>query len=253
MYDGILIERLIQVFISDNSDMYIYSLADQLKLIKGFNNLMLYLQNGSNFRELVINHIIKMTVNSQEMNDQRYFELMTYYNKNNLLIENEYLMAHFRQYVDMRFDFMDRVDLLMYCELLRDLGMLFDDEDIIKRLNRNFQSFYYQFELSQLFQLMRIQAYCFHKPPGMLDLILDSISICAKEPEQIKNLSYKDTIAFVEALTINGKESRPMGTVLSKILKQTTHLSEDHEVSLFTLAYLADFDLKLSNKRTAAL
>jgi len=66
-------------------------------------------------------------------------------------------------------------------------------------------------------------------------------------------LSYKDTIAFVEALTINGKESRPMGTVLSKILKQTTHLSEDHEVSLFTLAYLADFDLKLSNKRTAAL
>ena len=66
-------------------------------------------------------------------------------------------------------------------------------------------------------------------------------------------MSYKDTIAFVEALTINGKESRAMRTVLSKILKQTSHLSENHEVSLFTLAYLADFDLKLSNKRTAAL
>jgi len=64
MYDSILIERLIQIFISDNSDMYIYSLADQLKLIKGFNNLMLYLENGSTFRESVINHVIKMTINS---------------------------------------------------------------------------------------------------------------------------------------------------------------------------------------------
>jgi len=68
-----------------------------------------------------------MTVDSKETNDHEYFQLITYYNKNNILIENEYLLAHFRSYVDARFDYMDRKDLLKYCELLQELGMLFED------------------------------------------------------------------------------------------------------------------------------
>ena len=148
---------------------------------------------------------------------------------------------------------MDRTVLLKYCELLKDLGMLFEDDGLIERLDKNFQSNYHSFELHELFQLMRLGAYCFYKPPKLLELLYDSIAIRALQDEQIQKLQCQDTLAFIEALTVNSIEHRGMSSLLAKILKKTGHLNDSHETSQFALCYLADFDLKVSKKLAQSL
>ena len=56
-----------------------------------------------------------------------------------------------REYVGRRFDFMDRAMILKYCTFLKDLGMLFSDEELAARLEGFFISNYYLFELPELF------------------------------------------------------------------------------------------------------
>ena len=75
-----------------------------------------------------------MTLNTASSSDQDLFDLMKYYDENDILNQNEYLLANLRGYVDQRFSFMDRQMILKYCEFLKDLGMLFEDRELIERL-----------------------------------------------------------------------------------------------------------------------
>ena len=79
-----------------------------------------------------------MTLKTSESTDSDFYELIKYYDEEGILLENEYLLARFRQYVEDRFDYMDRLVLLDYCDLLKDLGMLFEDHDLINRLCNHF-------------------------------------------------------------------------------------------------------------------
>ena len=71
--------------------------------------------------------MIGMTLETSESTDADFYELIKYYDQEGILIENEYLLARFREYVEQRFDYMDRSVLLKYCDLLKDLGMFFED------------------------------------------------------------------------------------------------------------------------------
>ena len=126
-----------------------------------------------------------MTLETSESTDADFYELIKYYDEEGILIENEYLLARFREYVEQRFDYMDRSVLLNYCDLLKDLGMLFEDADLITRLNANFQENYHSFSLPSLIHLLRLTAHCFYKPPQMIELLRDSIGVRAKKAEEI--------------------------------------------------------------------
>ena len=76
---------------------------------------------------------------------------MQYYNANEILNQNEYLLAQLREYLGQRFDTMDREMILKFCIFLKDLGMFFNDEDMILRLQDYFVQNYYLFELPELF------------------------------------------------------------------------------------------------------
>lgn len=102
---------------------------------------------------------------------------MKYYDENEILNQNEYLLANLRAYVDDRFNFMDRHMILKYCEFLKDLGMFFEDKELIDRLQKYFSNNYYNFELSELFQLLKLHAYCFYKPEKMYEMIQDSVGV----------------------------------------------------------------------------
>jgi hypothetical protein len=89
---------------------------------------------------------------------------MQYYNDTGLLSENEFLLAELRGYVEMRFGYMTRPNILKYCNFLKDLGMFFEDKDLILKLETYFTTNYYLFELSELFQLQKLIAYSFYQP-----------------------------------------------------------------------------------------
>lgn len=168
MYDPRLIERIIQIFLKDHHDLYYFSTYDQLRLLKGFDAIVKHLDSPRDFHPKIRKALIEMTLNTASSSDQDQYDLMMYYNQEGILDDNEYLLSLFRQYVDMRFDFMDRPTLIKYSELLKDLGMLFNDKDLILKLDGYVDRNYYLFELSELFTLMKLQAYCFYKPPTLL-------------------------------------------------------------------------------------
>jgi hypothetical protein len=75
-----------------------------------------------------------MTLNTASSSDEDLYNLMQYYNENDILNQNEYLLANLRTYIDERFHYMDRHMILKYCEFLKDLGMFFEDQALIDRL-----------------------------------------------------------------------------------------------------------------------
>lgn len=188
-----------------------------------------------------------MTLNTVSNNDEDLLELMKYYNEAGILDQNEYLLAQLREYIDERFDIMKRETILNYCTFLKDIGMFFEDADMIQRLNKYFHTNYYIFELSELFQLLKLNAYSFHQPENFMEMLLDTVTIRVKQPDQLDKLTFNDTLDFIEALSIGNRESKAMAGHLIKILKQTNHLKHDQQVPLFTISYLSDFEMKFSN------
>ena len=245
-YDPRLIERIIQIFLKDHHDLYYFSTHDQLRLLQGFDEIVKYLDSPREFHPRIRKVLIEMTLNTASSSDQDQYDLMQYYSREGILDDNEYLLSLFRQYVEMRFDYMDRPTLLKYADLLKDLGMLFNDKDLILKLEGYVDRNYYLFELSELFQLMKLQAYCFYRPPTLLSQLQDAVGIRIKQQEQLDNLQPEDTLNFIEALSVGNVENREMSKHLAKMLRVTDHLERHQEVPLFALSYFADFDLKFS-------
>jgi hypothetical protein len=79
-----------------------------------------------------------MTLNTHGSSDKDFFDLFKYYEESNILSENENLLAQLRQYVEKRFDYMDREMILKYLEFLKDLGMFFEDKILIEKLDNYF-------------------------------------------------------------------------------------------------------------------
>lgn len=124
-----------------------------------------------------------MTLKTVSSNDEDLLALMQYYSDEGILNQNEYLLAMLRSYVDERFNFMGRKTILAYCEFLKDVGMFFEDKEMIIRLNNYFTESYYIFELPELFSLMKLHSYCFHKPETMQGMLQDSIGLRVKSKE----------------------------------------------------------------------
>ena len=167
LYEPRLLERLVQIFLKDHQELYFFSTGDQLKLLKGFDDLVQTMETPKKFQEQLRSSLISMTLKTVSSNDEDLLKLMQYYSDEGILNQNEYLLAMLRQYVDERFNFMDRKTILKYCEFLKDVGMFFEDKEMIVRLNEYFTSNYYVFELPELFSLMKLHSYCFHKPETM--------------------------------------------------------------------------------------
>jgi hypothetical protein len=156
-------------------------------------------------------------------------------------------LAQLREYIDHRFDYMDRHMILKYCSLLKDLGMFFEDKEMIERLQSYFEKSYYLFELGELFQLMKLHAYCFYQSETFMQNMRDAVSVRVKQDEQLQKLRAQETLDFIEALSVSNKEDRAMSGNLARILKKSNHVFIDKEVPLFAISYFADFGLKISD------
>lgn len=59
--------------------------------------------------------------------------------------------------------------------------MFFQDSEMIVMLQNYFKSNYYDFELTEIFQLMKLNAYCFYKSDDFMQSLQDSVGIRIKE------------------------------------------------------------------------
>jgi hypothetical protein len=57
----------------------------------------------------------------------------------------------------------------------------------------------------------------------------------------------KNTLDFIESLSVGGIHNKIMSSAIAKILKNTDHIKQDQEVVLFAISYISDFDLKVSD------
>lgn len=101
-----------QIFLKDHADLYYFSTLDQLKLLKGFDQLVPHLENSKGMHSAARQALIQMTLNTVSSSDQDLLNLMVYYNEAGVLDQNEYLLAELRQYIGQRFDYMNR-DLIL--------------------------------------------------------------------------------------------------------------------------------------------
>ena len=76
------------------------------------------------------------------------------------------------------------------------------------RLEQYFKANYHDFELAELFDLMKLQAYCFYKPENFLQLMFDSVWIRVQQDHQLAKLTDADLLNFIEALTVNGQANK---------------------------------------------
>ena len=151
--------------------MYIFSTKDQLKLLQGFDSIVGVSDDLKRFHGKIREALVKMTLNTASISDQDLYDLMVYYNDNDILNENEHLLAMLRGYVDQRFPYMERSVILNYCTLLKDLGMFFEDKDLIVQLEEYFLDNYTEFSLEELFSLQKLTSYCFYQPPKLLQML----------------------------------------------------------------------------------
>lgn len=134
LYEQRMLERVVQIFLKDHSDLYIFTTKEQLELLQGFDVIISKIDNQKSFLEKVREQLVGMTLKTVGSSDKDLYNLMRYYLDQGILETNEYLMATLREYLDQRFDVMDRDMILKYCELLKDFGMFFEDHDLIIRL-----------------------------------------------------------------------------------------------------------------------
>lgn len=100
---------------------------------------------------------------------------------------------------------------------------------------------------------MKLHAYTFYQVETFMKLMQDSVAIRIKDEHQLGQLQVQNTLDFIEALSVSNKENRAMSSHLAKILRATDHVHLNQEVPLFALAYLSDFNLKISDKLHAKL
>jgi len=79
---------------------------------------------------------------------------------------------------------MERVDILGYLELFRELGLLFEDEEIAHLMGAHIQKSFSDYSLGQLFKVFKLHSNSFYRDdPETIRVIEDAIKIRVSEPE----------------------------------------------------------------------
>jgi len=90
--------------------------------------------------------------------DEGFLEVLNECNRRGLIERHPEIGAKARVYFEDRFPYMERGSILGYLELFRELGMLFEDEDISGMIREHLQKTYHLYDLGQLFKVYKLTA-----------------------------------------------------------------------------------------------
>ncbi len=149
---------------------------------------------------------------------------------------------------------MDRVDILGYLELFRELGLLFEDEEIAHLLRAHIQKTFHDYSLGQLFKFFKLHANNFYRDdPETIRLIEDAVKIRASEPEQRAEIRASDVRDLIEGLRLHTQFNKRLDASLRSLIKQTFVLDADKKLFIQFLTYAADFETKMDDSLKSKL
>jgi hypothetical protein len=117
-----VLHNLQHIFLNDNSELYIFSMRDVVKLLRGFESINQYFN-----RDKVIEGLVNLVQEADVYEDEGFLEVLNECNQRGLIEKHLELGAKARIYFEDRFPYMEREAILGYLELFRELGMLFED------------------------------------------------------------------------------------------------------------------------------
>ena len=92
-FDQRVIHRLQHIFLNDNAELYIFTMKDVLKLLKGFEAMNDYFN-----REKVIQGLVELVQESTIFEDTGYLEVVRECHERGLLTDNQDLYVKTRVY-----------------------------------------------------------------------------------------------------------------------------------------------------------
>jgi hypothetical protein len=143
---------------------------------------------------------------------------------------------------------MDRADILGYLELFRELGLLFEDEEIAHLLRDHLQKTFHEYSLGQLFKVFKLHSNNFYRDdPETIRIIEDAVKIRASEPEQRAGIRAAEVRDLIEGLRLHIQFNKRLDASLRSIIKSTPVLDADKQLFVQFLTYAADFDIKIDD------
>jgi hypothetical protein len=100
-------------------------MRDVVKLLRGFESINEYFN-----REKVIEGLVGLVQEADVYEDEGFLEVLNECNRRGLIERHPELGVKARVYFQDRFAYMEREAILGYLELFRELGMLFEDQEI---------------------------------------------------------------------------------------------------------------------------
>ena len=152
-FNARLLERIIQVFIRTYKDS-VFSAKDIVQLEQGFKSMLLNVNMPERFTGKLDEALHKIASDLTSGNDADYLTMLRMFDDKGMLSDD--LIHRLRENVEIRFDYMPRDTLLDYCELMKDLGLLFEDTHLIGRLESYFKNNFSNFTLPELFKLLKL-------------------------------------------------------------------------------------------------
>ena len=102
---------------------------------------------------------------------------------------------------------MDKEDILGYLELLLRHDLIFEDKELMQMINHHIERNFHQFELGEIFKLVRIIAHNFYRDPVTIALLEDAVRVRMSDKEQYLNsrVSAYDLRDLIEGLSFLSK------------------------------------------------
>jgi hypothetical protein len=149
-----------------------------------------------------------------------------------------------RVYFQERFPYMEREAILGYLELFRELGLLFEDQEISEMLREHLSKTYHLYDLGQLFKVYKLVSNNFYRnDPFIMQVIEDAVKIRAAEAHEREHVKAQHVRDLVEGLRLHNRYNKRLDASLRTILKSSHVLATEKRLFMQYLTYATDFEI----------
>lgn len=105
---------------NEQSELYVFSVTDILKLLRGFETLNDYVN-----REKVIGTLKEVFLDAPNVYDKEFLEVVKEFNSRGMFLEDEQMVFKTRVHFEDQITFMDRDTILDYLDFYKSINLLY--------------------------------------------------------------------------------------------------------------------------------
>ncbi|CDW73278.1 UNKNOWN [Stylonychia lemnae] len=247
-FDQKLIHRMQYILVNDHSELYVFSIKDIIRIIKGFEAINDYFN-----RDKVINCLVNAALEITCFQDADYLELMEIFDEKGIMEQQPDLLVKLRFYFQDRFNYMERPTMINYLQFLLNHGMIFEDKDMMELIAAHLQKNYFSYELNELFKVYLITQHNFYRDNESIRLIEDATKIRIADQKQRQQVKVEGLRDLIEGLRLEHAHNKKLDQSLRTLVKETNLLNIDKKLFVQFICYAADFNIKIDQKLQQAI